>query len=157
MERAATDGRADRFTLPRPMTGRDDCDFSFSGLKTAVRQTLENLPNPSQQDVADLAASFQQAVADILVERTGRAAGIFRQDWPLGRQLVVAGGVAANAVLRDALDGLATQSGLELVVPPAKLCTDNGVMIAWAGIERLQRGLQDPLDVLARARWPLVA
>jgi N6-L-threonylcarbamoyladenine synthase len=157
VERAAINGRPDRFDLPRPMTGRDDCAFSFSGLKTAVRQTLENLSDPNDQDIADLAASFQQAVADILVERTGRAAGIFRQGWPQGRQLVVAGGVAANGVLRDALDGLAESSGLELVVPPARLCTDNGVMIAWAGIERLQRGLQDPLDVPARARWPLAA
>lgn len=157
VERAAADGRPDRFALPRPMTGRDDCEFSFSGLKTAVRQTLENLPAPDQQDIADLAASFQQAVADILVERTGRAAEIFRQGWPQGRHLVVAGGVAANTTLRDALDGLARASDLELVVPPARLCTDNGVMIAWAGIERLQRGLQDPLDVPARARWPLAA
>lgn len=157
VERAAAKGRADRFALPRPMAGRDDCEFSFSGLKTAVRQTLENLPDPHEQDIADLAASFQQAVTDILVERTSRAAQIFRRDWPQGHHLVVAGGVAANTTLRDALNALASSSELELVVPPAQLCTDNGVMIAWAGIERLQRGLQDPLDVPARARWPLAA
>ena len=155
VERAAAAGQPDRFSLPRPMIGRDGCDFSFSGLKTAVRQKLGEITDPTTQDIADLAASFQAAVTDILVERTGRAIKRFQQTWPEGRHLVVAGGVAANTALRNALHTLADQSGLALVVPPARLCTDNGVMIAWAGIERLQRGLTDTLDVPARARWPL--
>ena len=157
VERAAAKGRADRFTLPRPMAGREGCDFSFSGLKTAVRQTLEGLATPGEQDIRDLAASFQLAVTDILVDRTNGAIARFRTDWPHGRHLVVAGGVAANTALRGALEALAAEADLELVVPPARLCTDNGVMIAWAGIERLTRGLTDPLDVPARARWPLAA
>ncbi len=157
VEAAARTGRAGSFVLPRPMVGREDCDFSFSGLKTAVRQTLENLGNPTQNDANDLAASFQEAVADILVDRTKLAASRFREAWPEGRHLVVAGGVAANARLRAALQDLAEWTGLTLIAPPARLCTDNGVMIAWAGIERLQRNLTDPLDVAARARWPLAA
>lgn len=157
VERAAGKGRSDRFPLPRPMAGRDGCDFSFSGLKTAVRQTLESLASPTEQDINDLAASFQLAVTDILADRTKSAIGQFGTDWPQGRHLVVAGGVAANTALRGALEGLAEQAGLEMVVPPARLCTDNGVMIAWAGIERLTRGLTDTLDVPARARWPLAA
>jgi N6-L-threonylcarbamoyladenine synthase len=157
VEAEARGGDPARFSLPRPMVDREGYDFSFSGLKTAVRQTLEGLDNPGQRDIADLAASFQEAVTDILVARTEQAARAFRQTWPQGRHLVIAGGVAANTRLRAAFADLAQRTELDLVVPPPRLCTDNGVMIAWAGIERLQRGWQDPLDVPARARWPLAA
>lgn len=157
VERAARGGDPQRFDLPRPMAGRPGCDFSFSGLKTAVRQRLDALgPGPlSERDAADLAASFQAAVADSITDRTGRAIALFREAHPRGGALVVAGGVAANAMLRDRLTRTAAAAGLPFVAPPSKLCTDNAAMIAWAGIERLHLGLQDDFGFAPRPRWPL--
>ncbi len=159
IERAAKTGDGARFALPRPLKGRPGCDFSFAGLKTAVRHTVEELlaggNGASEQDVADLAASFQTAVADTLADRTANAIEIFRSRHPMERHLVVAGGVAANAALRARLTGLTGRHGLSLVAPPMRLCTDNGAMIAWAGIERLKLGLSDGLDFSPRPRWPL--
>ena len=157
VEAAARRGDSSRFALPRPLKGRAGCDFSFSGLKTAVRQAAMSLPGaaPTATDVDDLCAGFQAAVADVLADRTGHAIDIFRQRCPHGDTLVVAGGVAANGALRTVLATLAGEHGLALVAPPPRLCTDNGAMIAWAGIERLQRGLTDGLDTSPRARWPL--
>jgi N6-L-threonylcarbamoyladenine synthase len=155
VERAALVGKADRFDLPRPMLGRDGCDFSFSGLKTALRQSLEKLHRVQSHDVADLAASFQQAVADVLADRTAHAIQAFRAAHPGGDTLVIAGGVAANRAIRERLEETALVYRMRLVAPPARLCTDNAVMIAWAGLERLKAGLSDPLTVAARARWPL--
>ena len=154
---AAVGGDAKRFRLPRPMKGREGCHFSFSGLKTAVRYAVEGLPggHPTAIDVADLAAGFQQAVADSLVDRTGNAIELFRERYPSADTLVVAGGVAANILLRGSLESLATANGMRLVAPPPALCTDNGAMIAWAALERLRLGLTDPLDFAARPRWPL--
>ena len=157
VERAAAGGDAARFALPRPMVGRPGCDFSFSGLKTAVRQASAGLPPGEAQAIRDLAASFQQAVADSLADRCRRAAEIFKDRHPDGRHLVVAGGVAANEAIRTALAAVAGRAGLELAAPPAALCTDNGAMVAWAGLERLRLGLVDPLDFAARPRWPLDA
>jgi len=157
VERAATTGDARRFALPRPMVGRPGCDFSFSGLKTAVRQAQASLTPGDSQAVHDLAASFQQAVADSLADRCRRATDIFRDRHPDGRHLVVAGGVAANGAIREALAAVAERAGLELAAPPPALCTDNGAMVAWAGLERLRLGLTDPLDFAARPRWPLDA
>ncbi len=153
LEAAARKGRPGRFRLPRPLAGRPGCDFSFSGLKTAVRKAAEQVE--SEQDVADLAAAFQHSVADVLVDRTRNAISAHRAAHGGLEHLVVAGGVAANAYLRARLDALAAEAGVVLVVPPPALCTDNGAMIAWAGIERLSAGLADPLDAPARARWPL--
>jgi N6-L-threonylcarbamoyladenine synthase len=157
VERAARTGDPTRFVLPRPMLGQPGCNFSFSGLKTALRQTIERLgPQalvPPLRD--DLCASFQAAVAEVLFDRTRRAADVFRSDYPGAKALVVAGGVAANAYLRTSLATLAADQGLRLIVPPPALCTDNGVMIAWAGQERLALGLTDDLAAPARARWPL--
>ncbi|MCP5366623.1 MAG: tRNA (adenosine(37)-N6)-threonylcarbamoyltransferase complex transferase subunit TsaD [Hyphomicrobiales bacterium] len=161
VERAARDGDPDRFPLPRPLKGRPGCDFSFSGLKTAVRQTIEGLPPgaPTAQDVADICAAFQAAAGDVLVDRCGHAVARFRADHPgpvtLPVTLVVAGGVAANAYLRGRLEFLARGGDLRLVAPPMALCTDNGAMIAWAGLQRLRRGLEDGLDFAPRPRWPL--
>ncbi len=155
VEQAALEGNAERFALPRPMLGRPGCDFSFAGLKTAVRQTVERLKDPTEQDIADVAASFQAAVGDVLVDRCKRAIAIFAATHKVPVTLVVAGGVAANAHLRQRLLGLAYDSGARLVAPPPRLCTDNAAMIAWAGQERLQRGLTDDLDVAPRPRWPL--
>ncbi|MFC7333824.1 tRNA (adenosine(37)-N6)-threonylcarbamoyltransferase complex transferase subunit TsaD [Rhodocista pekingensis] len=157
MEQAAQAARdPGRFDLPVPMKGRPDCDFSFSGLKTAVRRHAETLGgSPAPEDVADLAAAFHRAVGDSLVDRCGRAIGRFRALHPDGRALVVAGGVAANRYLRARLSALAADAGLDFVAPPLGLCTDNAAMIAWAGVERLRLGLTDPLDFAPRPRWPL--
>ena len=157
VERAAKAGNGARFALPRPMLGRAGADFSFSGLKTAVRQTLAGLPQASAQDRADLAAAFQAAVADVLADRTVHAMALFRERYGAPGSLVVAGGVAANLALRDRLEATASAGGFHLVAPPPSLCTDNGAMIAWAGLERLRLGLSDGLDVAPRARWPLDA
>lgn len=157
VERAAAAGDPRRFNLPRPMLGRPGADFSFSGLKTALRRRIERLPpgDLAPGDVADIAASFQAAVADCLVDRSRNAMAIFRQGWPGGRVLVVSGGVAANGTLRRALNELAEREGFHLIAPPPALCTDNAVMVAWTGIERLRLGLTDPLDLAPRPRWPL--
>ncbi len=156
VEQAAATGDPDRFTLPRPMAGRDGCDFSFAGLKTAVRHALARLPGEiTPQDAADMARCFQDAVADVVADRTRNAIEMFRTARPGGNDLVVAGGVAANQVLRDRLTRLAKETGLRFTAPPLKYCTDNAAMIAWAGLERLAAGLTDPLDFKPRPRWPL--
>lgn len=157
IERHAAGGDAKRFPLPRPMKGAPGCDFSFSGLKTAVRHTLDKLPGPpNDTDVADLCAAIQAAITDSLVGRLKPALAAFREACPKGRHLVVAGGVAANRHLRAALAAQAEKSGLAFVAPPLPLCTDNGAMIAWAGLERLRAlGHGDPLEFKPRPRWPL--
>ena len=145
-----------RFPLPSPMKGREGCDFSFSGLKTAVRNHVEKLPPGaiSYDDVCALSYSFQESVADIVCDRVSNACDVFLQQYSHGA-LVISGGVAANKRLRASLETLAVAHGMKAIAPPLELCSDNGAMIAWAGIERLQRGLIDPLDVPARPRWPL--
>ncbi len=150
VERAAVGGDPQRFALPRPMWRKPGCDFSFSGLKTAVRQTVEKLPAEGAQAVADLCASFQRTVGDVLADRCANALSLAPSP-----TLVVAGGVAANVYLRGRLETLAATHGARLVAPPVRLCTDNGAMIAWAGIERLRLGKTDALDFRPRPRWPL--
>ena len=154
LERAAREGEA-RIDLPRPMLGRPGADFSFSGLKTALARRVTELGRPSERDIADLAASFQAAIVDCLADRAGHGIARFRREHPDGRSFVVAGGVAANATVRAGLAAVAAEHGLGFVAPPPAMCTDNGAMIAWAGIERLRLGLTDGLDAAPRARWPL--
>jgi N6-L-threonylcarbamoyladenine synthase len=159
VERAARHGDPLRFDLPRPLRGRDNLDFSFSGLKTAVRHQAQAAgalgAGPDSQTARDMAASFQAAVADVLADRCARALDRFQEDHGQRGPLVVAGGVAANAYLRVRLEAVAAASGATLIAPPPKLCTDNAAMIAWAGVERLRAGLTDPLDFAPRPRWPL--
>ena len=156
VEAAAQGGDAARFELPRPMLGRETLDFSFSGLKTAVRHHVAALGAPlAAGDARDMAASFQAAVGDVLAEKCARALSRFADDYGQPGPLVVAGGVAANAALRARLSEVARAAGTALIAPPPKLCTDNAAMIAWAGLERLRLGLSDPLDFAARPRWPL--
>ena len=156
VEKLAAIGDPKRFALPRPLLHEKRLDFSFSGLKTAVRLAAEKAAPLTDADVADICASFQQAVTDIIFARTRAALARFAEDLPDAvPQLVVAGGVAANRAIGDALGRAANAAGARLVIPPPKLCTDNGAMIAWAGAERLALGLTDSLDFAARARWPL--
>jgi N6-L-threonylcarbamoyladenine synthase len=155
VEKEATRGDPNRFALPRPMHGRKDANFSLSGLKTALRLEAEKIAPLSDQDVADLCASFQQAVVDVVLDRLRAGLRMFRAQFGVPTALVAAGGVAANQAIRKVLNRLAFEIGSTLVAPPLELCTDNGAMIAWAGAERLALGLTDTLDVAPRARWPL--
>jgi N6-L-threonylcarbamoyladenine synthase len=156
VEQAAKTGDPERFALPRPMMGRPNADFSLSGLKTAVRFAAEQAAPLGDQDVADLSASFQAAVVDVVEDRMRVGLKRFRENLGAApRAVVVAGGVGANLEIRSALARLCAEAGLPMVAPPQKLCTDNGAMIAWAGIERLRLGRVDSLDVSARPRWPL--
>lgn len=155
VEKEAMRGDPTRFELPRPMHGRKEPDFSLSGLKTALRLEAEKIAPLSDQDVADLCASFQEAIVDVVFDRLRAGLRLFRSRFGTPNALVAAGGVAANQAIRRALNRLAFEVGTTLVAPPLDLCTDNGAMIAWAGCERLALGLTDPLDVAPRARWPL--
>lgn len=159
IEVASKTGNPSSFKLPRPLYGRAGCNFSFSGLKTAVSHLVNKMmeinPNLSHSTVSNIAASFQRAVTDVMIDRTKQAINKYRLIVPVGGHLVVAGGVAANTELRGALKDLASELEIKLVIPHPSLCTDNGAMIAWGGIERLQLGLVDKLDAKPRARWPL--
>ena len=153
LERLAARGDPHRFPLPRPLLGRPGCDFSFSGLKTAAALLVAAYPDGPlpPQDAADIAAGFQAAVADVTADRVGHAIAMM----PDVRLLVVAGGVAANLAIRARLAQVAGQAGMRMVAPPIRLCGDNAVMVAWAGIERLLLGLASPMDAPPRPRWPL--
>lgn len=157
VEALARGGDPRRFALPRPLHGTMSCDFSFSGLKTAVRHQILGLGTAAgtPQTMADLCAGFQAAVGDVLVDRSVRAMRRLRADLPACRTLVLAGGVAANLFLRNRLEQAAAAEGFGLIAPPLALCTDNAIMVAWAGIERLRLGGADDQAVAARARWPL--
>jgi N6-L-threonylcarbamoyladenine synthase len=155
IERAATDGDARRYALPRPLAGRAGCDFSFSGLKTAVRRIVVKQAPLTSRDQSDLAAAVEETICDALCDRTANAIAWFLSNCPQGRTLVAAGGVAANTRLRHRLADLAASGGLTFVSPPPALCTDNAAMVAWAGLERLRLGFIDDLAASARPRWPL--
>ncbi|MCQ0971346.1 tRNA (adenosine(37)-N6)-threonylcarbamoyltransferase complex transferase subunit TsaD [Paracoccus sp. TK19116] len=154
VEAEARDGDALRFALPRPLLDREGCDLSFSGLKTAVLRARDGLVAAQgglrARDRGDLCAAFQNAVSEVLAEKARRA--LQHTGAPV---LAVAGGVAANGTIRTALQDVATAAGARFTAPPLALCTDNGAMIAWAGIERFREGNRDGMDLVARPRWPL--
>ena len=163
VEKYALNGDPLRFSLPRPMVGKEGGDLSFSGLKTAVRHIIEGFSDDNdigtavltQQDKADIAACFQKAVLDSVCSRLKNGIKMFKKICPEGKHLVVAGGVAANKALREALKELAEKKNMIFEAPPLNLCTDNGAMVAWAGMERFLAGANDPLDFSPRPRWPL--
>ncbi|MDR3471835.1 MAG: tRNA (adenosine(37)-N6)-threonylcarbamoyltransferase complex transferase subunit TsaD [Devosia sp.] len=156
VERQALRGDPSRFRFPRPLLREPRLDFSFSGLKTAVRLAAEAIAPLSSQDVADICASFQAAVIEVVSVRASQALARLQLELPgVPSRLVVAGGVAANRGVGAGLRRAAELAGAALVIPPPALCTDNGAMVAWAGAERLALGATDPLDFAARPRWPL--
>jgi N6-L-threonylcarbamoyladenine synthase len=156
VEAAARTGDPARFAFPRPMLDRPGCDLSFSGLKTAVLRARDTLAMAQgglyEADRADLCAGFQAAVSDVLAEKTRRALAAAGHGL---HALAVAGGVAANAMLRDRLTCVAATAGVDFVAPPLRLCTDNAAMIAFAGLEAFRAGHRDGMDLSARPRWPL--
>lgn len=159
VEVEAKAGDATRFALPRPLLDRPGCDMSFSGLKTALLRERDRLiaahGGLRMQDRADLCASFQAAVADVLAEKSRRALTAYMDLNPTQPTFAVAGGVSANMTIRAALETVSTEFGARFLAPPLALCTDNAAMIAWAGIERLRAGLIDDMTLAARPRWPL--
>lgn len=155
VQRAAEQGDDARFELPRPLKGKPGCDFSFSGLKNAVRLLIQGQADLSQQVRFDIAACFQRTVAEHIADRASKALKDFAERNPGPNHLVVAGGVAANALLRQKLTEMAGRHGFTLTAPPLRLCTDNAAMIAWAGLERFRLGQSDGLDFAPRPRWPL--
>lgn len=165
IEKMASVGNPDRFILPRPLHNSGDCNLSFSGLKTAVRKIIESYSPDGKiehaimrkRDAADICASFQTAATDCLTHKLEKAIRYFKDNYPQGKDLVVSGGVAANTFLREHLQQLANKHHLVFAAPPIKFCTDNGVMIAWAGLERFQQGYINDLDFKPRPRWPLDA
>lgn len=165
IEKMAELGNEDRFVLPRPLWNSGDCNLSFSGLKTAVRKIIESYSPDNniehailrKQDVADICAGFQLAATESLLHKLKTAIAVYRTRYPQGKDLVVSGGVAANSYLRQKLRHLADTEGLKFAAPPIRFCTDNGVMIAWAGMERALKGMYDDLDFKPRPRWPLDA
>ncbi len=163
IEKMADIGNSRRFVLPRPLFNSPDCNLSFSGLKTAVRKIIESYSPDGilehallpEQDVADICAGFQFAVTESLCHKLEKAIRYFQEHYPNGKDLVVSGGVASNTFLRNRLELLAQANNMVFSAPPIRFCTDNGVMIAWAGLERFRAGYTNGLDFKPRPRWPL--
>jgi len=155
IEKIAVNGDPFRFRLPHPLKGRDNCDFSFSGLKTAVRQTAEKLSPLTLKDREDIAASFQYTICKIIEERLKNAIREYIEYYPNDRRLAASGGVASNNMIGKTLLNLAEKNSFDLFIPEPKLCTDNGAMIAWAGVEHSLLGHKSDYSFDVRARWPL--
>jgi N6-L-threonylcarbamoyladenine synthase len=159
VEAEAVDGNPKRFRFPRPMLDRPGCDLSFSGLKTALLRLRDQVVAANdglkRQDRIDLCAGFQQAVVDVLAEKTRRALTLYLAENPAVPTLAVAGGVAANRAIWAGLESVSAEMGVQFTAPPLALCTDNAAMIAYAGLERYEAGARDGMDLMARPRWPL--
>ena len=157
-------GDANTYSLPTPLKGREGCDFSFAGLKTAVRLQIASLshnaphltsPRKREEEIADICAAFQKAACACVVDRTRHAIDLFKATYPDTKHMVLAGGLAANLSIRSSLEELLAEHNMQLIAPPIALCTDNAAMIAWAGLERFALGLVDDLTFEPKARWPL--
>ena len=158
LEQIAKEGVATTYLFPRPMSRRLGCDLSFSGLKTAVAHTVQRLGTDfCSRERSNIAASFQQAVVDVLADRAANAMDMMRHGFPHANLLVVAGGVASNAAIRAGLAATAQLHGYRFIAPPVRLCSDNAVMVAWAGVERLTNGWSDGLATSVRPRWAMDA
>lgn len=157
VEKFATKGNPKAFPFPRPLNTKVELNFSFSGLKTAVRKVANENAPLNDDIVADICASFQAAVIDVLIDRTKKAFTLFDQSHVEinPKNLVVAGGVAANKSIRSILDKTCAEKGWNLIAPPLELCTDNAAMIGWAALERMNISSPSPLNIEARSRWPL--
>ncbi len=161
VEKAAAQGDPNRFKFPRPLKGKPGSNFSFSGLKTAVLRARDQLSAEQdgklkRQDICDLAASFQKALTDAILDRVQNAMDYYLENYQnKNKMLVIAGGVAANSSIKEQLEGLCDKRGFELKAPPMNLCTDNGAMIAWVGVEKFEGQQFSGLDTGAVARWPL--
>jgi len=155
IEKLAKNGDNKRFNFPQPLKGRNNCDFSFSGLKTSVRQKAEELSPLNNKDKADIAASFQFTICQIIEERLKKAIDIFSIYHPYAKNMAIAGGVASNNMIRETLKNIAMDNNFKLFIPPPALCTDNGAMIAWAGIEHRLLGHKTDYSFDVKARWPL--
>ncbi|WP_372605488.1 tRNA (adenosine(37)-N6)-threonylcarbamoyltransferase complex transferase subunit TsaD, partial [Actibacterium sp.] len=159
VEAAAKTGDAKRFAFPRPLLNRPGCDMSFSGLKTALLRTRDQIVAEKGgitiQDRADMCAGFQAAVRDVLAEKSRRALTEYMALNPASPALAVAGGVAANQAIRAELETVSAEFGARFIAPPLKLCTDNAAMIAWAGVELFRAGQRADMSLAARPRWPL--
>jgi N6-L-threonylcarbamoyladenine synthase len=156
IEQYALLGDERRFDFPQALKGNGLCNFSFSGLKTSISRTIAKLDALTEQNIADVSASFQYTVAEILADRLTNAIKIYKNNFPQAQNIVIAGGVAANKYLRVKLDKLACNYGLNLIAPSFKLCTDNAAMIAWAGVEMFNSGTRDDLSLEPKVKWPLV-
>ena len=154
IEKRALSGNATKFNFPISLKGQKNCNFSFSGLKTAVKRQIEKLDN-IDDNISDISASFQRTVGDILHDRIKYALEFYSQDHADNKTLVISGGVASNKYLKTRLDDVAQKYGFEVIAPPMKLCVDNAAMIAWAGIERLKLGIKNDLSFTPRSRWSL--
>jgi N6-L-threonylcarbamoyladenine synthase len=156
VDRHAARGRGDAFRFPRPLCDRPGCDFSFSGIKTAARTMLARHPEPHDEKFMDnFCASFQAAVVDCIINRLNNALADDRVKRAAPKTLVVAGGVAKNAAIRAAMENMAAENNMNFAAPPLNLCTDNGAMIAWAGLENYMIGKVATQPVAPRPRWPL--
>jgi N6-L-threonylcarbamoyladenine synthase len=161
IEQFAKLGDENRFNFPKPLYGKEGCDYSFSGLKTAVLREVTALPQPvSEQDINDICASFQKTAGDIIIDRTKNAIAAFKakfppEKFPEAKNFVISGGVSANQYICGRVKDLLQKNDMEFFSPPLKLCTDNAAMIAWAGLECFVAGQRDGLDLAPRARWPL--
>jgi len=161
IERLAAEGDGARFRFPRPLLDKPGCNLSFSGLKTAVLRQRDSIVAPkgglSRQDQADLAASFQSAVSEVLAGKSRVALEEYLRLGPRPAAFAVAGGVAANSLIRTELETVSSELGADFIAPPVSLCTDNAAMIAWAGAELFRAGRRDDMTLVARPRWPLDA
>ncbi len=157
LEKKANNGDSDRFKFPKPLCNVKNCDFSFSGLKTAVKREIEKLGDKdSEQNICDVSASFQKTTAEILAIKTKQAMKEFDELFPHStKSFVLSGGVAANKLIRDSLNNCCVDNGFEFFAPPISLCGDNAAMIAWAGIERYKLGIEDNINFQPKSRWPL--